>query len=786
MSGPESRIVYEFGDFRLDSSRRLLFATGETEPRAIPPKAFDTMLYFVEHHGELLDKDRLIAELWPGLVVEENSLTQVISLLRRVLGEVRGENRYFVTVPGRGYRFVAGVTRLPEVPETEPARSPLAPAPQGKLPRSKLAALIALAGSASVIALVAYAWHVGWWRANEPERPAPAPAAPAVIELPSRSVAVLAFQNLSAAPNSDLFAAGLADTVLHQLASLRDVTVIAGTSSFLFKDRNLDSRTIGRKLNARYLLEGSVQSDKDRLRVTAQLIDAQTANHVWSLQFDRKPDDVFAVQDEIAQAVADALGVSLNPTLRKQLVGHGTTNLDAYLAFIQGRSLMSSRKIADGERAIERFSRAITLDPQFSAAYAALADANVQLSGLSDGTLDRPAYRQALRTAAPLLAKALELDPSVSDTYVVRAELMSDAGDEEAAEADLRRAIALNPNDAKAFTRYADYVSYYPDRYDEALALSRQASRIDPLTPRNHYLTGLLLLERGFVEEAEVIFVHTLELAPDFYPAIARLGLIRHITGELAEAVKLEEQALAIEPRVLWLRRALSEVYLDLEDARAAGQILEEVGERRPETWLPIHLYERKLQAAAATAFAHAAYPESDWVFRDLLAYAARDHALASGQFDKASEYLDSMLRKDARGNPIVSFRNHGQVLVLAQLRLAAGDNGSADTLAKASLGWIERDAVRYGKYWLEGNRAVALALLRRDDEAIGALTNAFSNGMCWRWWYTLQSDAAFVQLRHNPRFQSIVTRTRAQVAEQRAILEDMRSTGRVPDRSRR
>jgi hypothetical protein len=122
----------------------------------------------------------------------------------------------------------------------------------------------------------------------------------------------------------------------------------------------------------------------------------------------------------------------------------------------------------------------------------------------------------------------------------------------------------------------------------------------------------------------------------------------------------------------------------------------------------------------------------------------------------------------------------------LAQLRLAAGDNGRADTLAKASLGWIERDAARYGKYWLEGNRAVALALLRRDDEAIGALANAFSNGMCWRWWYTLQSDAAFVQLRDNPRFQSIVTRTRAQVAEQRAILEDMRSTGRVPDRSRR
>jgi TolB-like protein/DNA-binding winged helix-turn-helix (wHTH) protein/Tfp pilus assembly protein PilF len=781
MSRPESHIVYEFGDFRLDVSRRLLLAKGVAEPRAITPKAFDTILYFVEHPGELLEKDRLLAELWPGLVVEENSLTQVISLLRRVLGETRGENRYIATVPGRGYRFVADVTRLPESPETHPATPPLALADQGnseKLPRTKVAIHVALTATALVIALIAYAWRVGWWRqADEAAAPGASAQASTVAKLPPRTVAVLAFNNLSTAPNSDLFAAGLADTVLHQLASLSEVTVIAGTSSFVLKDHNLDSGEIGRRLNARYLLEGSVQSDHDRLRVTAQLIDAMTASHVWSLQFDREPDDVFAVQDEIAQAVARALGVSLDPTLEKQLIGQGTTNLDAYLAFIHGRALMASRKIADGDRAIERFSTAIALDPQFAAGYAALADAYVQVSVLSRGVLDEVAHKQALRTAAPLAAKALELDPRVAEAYVVRAELKMDAGEEVAAEADFRQAIALNPNDAKAFLRYSEFVSGDPDRYEEALTLIRQASRIDPLTPRHHYLTGMFLLERGFVEEAEATLVRTLELAPDFYPAIARLGLIRHTIGQLAEAAKFEEQALAIEPHALWLRQALVDVYLDLEDLQAARQVLEEVGERRPEIWLPIHLYERKLQLAGETAFGRAMHPEPDWPYRDFLAYAARDHALASGQLDKASDYLDSMLRKDARGNPIVNFRNQNQVLVFAQLRLAAGDNGRARALAKASLDWSEREA--------EGYHAVALALLHRNDEAIEALDNAFSDGNCWRWWYTLQSDPTFDQLRRDPRFQSILTRTRAQVAQQRAILEEMRRAGRVPDRSR-
>ena len=132
MSEPESHVIYEFGDFRLDATRRLLFAKGGSEPLATTTKVFETLLYFVERPGELLEKDRLIAELWPGVVVEESSLTQVISVLRRVLGETRGDNRYLATVHGRGYRFVADVARVLEEPKAGRATPALEPTGPGE------------------------------------------------------------------------------------------------------------------------------------------------------------------------------------------------------------------------------------------------------------------------------------------------------------------------------------------------------------------------------------------------------------------------------------------------------------------------------------------------------------------------------------------------------------------------------------------------------------------------------------------------------------------------------
>ncbi len=787
MSEPESHVIYEFGDFRLDATRRLLFARGNSEPLPITTKVLETLLYLVEHQGELLEKDRLIAELWPGLIVEESSLTHVISVLRHVLGETRGENRYLATVHGRGYRFVADVARMreePKVARTSPAPEPTIPA-RPVFPVTQRIGLFALAVGVLGAVLFGYGRHAHWWQAPDSSLSPTAASSSATAQLPARSVAVLPFQNLSMTPESEFFAVGLAESILHQLASLSQIEVIAGTSSFAFKGRSQDAREIGRMLNARYLLEGSVQSGKDQLRVTSQLIDATTGGHVWSMRFDRKPDNVFAVQDEIAQEVARALGVSLDPATTRRLAGHGTKNLDAYLAFVQGRALMSSRKIADGAQAIERLSAAISIDPQFAAAYAALADAQMQLSMLSNGTAGG-SYEQASRAAGPLVAKALELDPNVAQAYLVRATLKADKHEPNAAEADFRRAIALNPNYGTAFERYADFVgSTVPDRYEEALALSEQARRVDPLTPRNHHLKAVMLLEHGAPEEAEALFVQALELEPDFHPSLMRLGTSRYMYGgHFAEAAKFAEQAIAIDPQSPWMRQALIYTYLELQDPLAAKQALQEASEQQPGLWLPIYLYGSELQRAAQIAYDDPSHGDGDSYYCDLLAYAARDQALASGELEKASKYIEGLLRKDERGQLLVYAFNQNQVLTLAQVRLAMGDRERASALATATLDWNEREAKHYRKNQWERQRGVALALLGRKEEALQALENGFASGYRTRWWYLLQREPAFAELRKEPRFQALLLDSRAHAAAERSILKDMQRAGSVPNRS--
>ena len=244
-------VGFEFGEYFIDPGRRLLCGRNDAARLTVSPKVFDTALYFVERPGVLLAKDRLLADLWPDTVVEENNLTHVICELRRVLAEARGENRYIATVPRRGYRFVADVVRVS--------------------------------------------------------------VAPNVLALPDHTVAVLPFYTGTQCAEDAAIAAGIAESLLHRLAAVPHLKVIAQTSSFGLREQGADARDIGRRLNARYLVEGSVRHADRRVRVMVQLIDANAGTHVWSLMFDRTLEDVLAVEDDVATCAAGKLEASLQP-----------------------------------------------------------------------------------------------------------------------------------------------------------------------------------------------------------------------------------------------------------------------------------------------------------------------------------------------------------------------------------------------------------------------------------------------------------------------------------------
>ena len=269
-------------------------------------------------------------------------------------------------------------------------------------------------------------------------------------------------------------AMGIAESVLHQLANLAELDVIPRTSSFAFGDRKADAREIGRQLGARYLLEGSEQSDRTRMRVTTQLIDTQTGADVWSMRFDRSPGDIFEVQDEIAVQVTRALELSLDASAVDRLTGQGTENLDAYLAFLQGRSLLATDRVIDTKDAIGHFERAIRADPRFADAYVNQAAAEVFVAeyAVTDDRQER--FERALRHGKELVAKALELDPENGDAYLQRGHLRY-YDDLSAAEADYRRGLELSPNSAEGYSGLATVIYEDPAPRDEALALLDRA-----------------------------------------------------------------------------------------------------------------------------------------------------------------------------------------------------------------------------------------------------------------------------------------------------------------------
>jgi TolB-like protein/DNA-binding winged helix-turn-helix (wHTH) protein len=291
--------VYEFGDFHLDAAKRLLWRDGAPVP--LTPRVFETLLYMVEHHDTVLDKERLMEAVWPDSIVEENNLTQNISTLRRVFGETPDSHHYIVTVPGRGYRFVAGV-RLreadadlePQIAEraiesaaTETER--VASVSEPDHPATSRSFRPVLLATAAVLALSVAALF--FWRGrtqNPHESPAGIPTARIVI--PEKSIAVLPFTNLSADKENAFFTEGVQDDILTALAKFADLKVISRMSVASYvagPHRNL--REIGQELGVANVLEGSVRRAGGKVRVTAQLIEMRTNTHLWAETYDREP-----------------------------------------------------------------------------------------------------------------------------------------------------------------------------------------------------------------------------------------------------------------------------------------------------------------------------------------------------------------------------------------------------------------------------------------------------------------------------------------------------------------
>ena len=750
---------YRVGDLKIDlGSQRVTRGDDEI---ALPKLSFDLLVALTRAAPNLLSIDGLMHEVWPNHIVSPETVSQRVKLLRDALGDDPHAPRYIEGLRGRGYRIIAPVLRVASGPGQQAGEaSGLAPDQAQPASSARTRRWIPAAALAAIVLAVAATLIVT--RLHESSREMPAmPSSVMVPALPVHTVAVLPFANLSSDAQDEFVALGIAEGVLHRLAESGDLTLIARTSSFSFHGKPADAREIGLKLNARYLVEGSVQRKDNRLRVSTQLIDAATGVQVWSLRFDRTLDDIFAVEDEISQSVAGALEVSLTQRVHP-FARFGT---DAYLAFLRGKALVATRRVADAERAIESFSHAIELAPDFAAAYAALADAHIHLANVASGTASA-ARAAAQDRAQPLLTRALQLDRSLGEAYITRVYLKQITGDDAGAEADYRKGLALSPNDSVGHERFADFLSQRK-RFAEALVEIDKARLIDPLSARNHYMKAMILRDTNApLAEREALFLQALRVAPDFHPALARLAVLRAAQGRLAEAVALAEQAVAIDSRAPWILTRPVHFYLEIGDVDAARRFAAEQAEyARAALWLPICLFERQPQRAAEILRAH---PErwSDALSEDVEAYVIRDVALLSGRVTHAKDELAPLEGEDGAIKTIAR----------AQVSLAAGDRREAERLARAVLD-LDTLPVRTTA------QAIAFAILGQHEAALDRLEQGFDQDGI-RWWYTFEREPAFEALRGIPRFQALAAKARARAAAQRRVLDKMRERGEVPRRA--
>ena len=424
--------VYEFAEFRLLAAQRRLVARADGRPIDLTQKAFDALLYLVRRPGELLDKATLLEAIWPNVVVEENNLNQVISTLRRALADGHDGQRFIVTVPGRGYQFVAEV-REDHGPVTV-ARS-RAPVPGSAVQTSTDPAHLA-------------------------------------------SIAVLPFVSLSNDPEKDFFGDGIAEELIHLLARVPGLKVPARTSSFAYKGRNTDIRTIAKDLGVATVLEGSVRSDGERIRVTAQLINAQTGFHVWSQTYDRRYEDIFKLQDELASAILHALQANLGvQSPATALPEPPTPNVEAYHLYLQGHALAQRGGPGNAQTGIRLLEKAIAIDPEFARAYYSISHAQYYLVSIGGATarLISDVERNARRT--------LELNPAIHEAYAMLGGVSVYRTRWLDAEQYCRKVLSWNAGDPIVYQIYGSVLLPITGRLRAALRASQEAYRLAPAVP---------------------------------------------------------------------------------------------------------------------------------------------------------------------------------------------------------------------------------------------------------------------------------------------------------------
>lgn len=510
--------IHRFGEFTLNVRTRELRG-GDEQTISITSKAFDVLSYLVKHRDRVVTKDELLSAVWPGRVVEENNLNQAVSALRQALGGGAKDRRFIVTLPGKGYRFVADVAEVNK--EAEPVigvEAKVAEREDDLVMRSRWWIL----PLAAIALMTVIAWSVQYRLVSAP------PQQPT-----EKSLAVLPFRALNGEASDPLLDIGIADTLIARLSRHEYLRVLSLSSILSAAESGSDSIAVGRRLQADYMVEGSTQRLQDQVRVNVRLVDLRTGTTIWGNSIDESMERVFQLQDGIADGISEALNLKTKGIAEGSPSPCEGENLDAYRALLTGHYVTGRPVGKHLTRALDEYRRAIDLDPSCASAYAGMA--KVLRAQTITGNRDP---RELMPLSLAAVEKALAIDPNSAEAYVQLGFFrLWYERDWAAAESAFLRAITLAPNLSDAHYGYA-HLLIFLNRFEAALTHIDRARELDPLTPLTNTIHAGMLGAAGQEDAAHTSLRNSFELAPDFWLSLYVRGGMMLDSGEPMAAVE--------------------------------------------------------------------------------------------------------------------------------------------------------------------------------------------------------------------------------------------------------
>ncbi|HEY6802295.1 MAG TPA: tetratricopeptide repeat protein [Pyrinomonadaceae bacterium] len=472
--------IYEFNGFRLEAAQGRLLYQGQPVP--LKPKILDLLLLLVQRQGQLVVKEELMREIWPDAIVEENNITVSMSVLRKALVVDEGKRQFIETVPRRGYRFLAEVTEISEQ-------------------------------------------HT----ADDEVRP----GFPQIVrkEEPIDSLAVLPIQGPGNDPNVEYLSEGITESIINTLSRLRQLRVLAFSTVFRFKGKELDPQTVGVQLNVRAVMMIRVIRLEEKLIIRSELVKVSDGSQLWGEQYNRTLSDLLEIQDDIAKAITESLRFTLTPQEEIQLAKKETENTEAFNLYLRGRYFWNRYNKEWVLKAIEAFKQAIAIDSSYALAYCGLADAYFRLSNVHFPPLE------VLPKAREAALKAVEIDENLADAHSSLA-LIYVYFDHDwiRAENEFRRALELAPDLLTAHQRYGSYLTFM-GRFEEAIRHYETALELDPFSLQVNMNLATTYYLRGEYDRANNHLAKTMELEPNYMPTMFLSACVHIHQNRLEEAI---------------------------------------------------------------------------------------------------------------------------------------------------------------------------------------------------------------------------------------------------------